>query len=45
MIVLGFSTVTLTNDGNAVLQRVVRRRLCGKEKAKLYEWTESREQV
>jgi len=34
MIVSGFSTVALTNGGNAVSPRVVRRRFYGKEKAK-----------
>jgi hypothetical protein len=34
MSVLGFSTVALTSDGNAVLPRAVKKRFSGKEKAK-----------
>jgi hypothetical protein len=37
MIVLGFSTVALTNAGNAVLPRVARRRFCGKGIKKRFE--------
>jgi hypothetical protein len=35
MIVSGFSTVALTNAGNAVSPRAVKKRFCGKEKAKM----------